>query len=443
MSQIDQAVRVEQVRLLYAGLPVTLVASLVTGVVLVVIQWSVISPAVGLGWLAMHAGITAIRAWPLLGYRRSGAAAGENPGLWLRRFRIITLIGGLAWGLAGYLLFPPHDVTHQAFLSFVLAGIAVGAMTSFAIDPQVLLLFLVPTVTPLFVRFLLDGSVIAVGMAGLSALFLAFVATNTRRLYRDFHENIRLRMEYKKAEQTKDEFISVVSHELRTPLTSIRGSLGLVIGGVAGELPDDARELVSIALRNTRRLTLLINDILDVQKIESGTMVFEMRRQALVPLVQQALEANRGYADELGVRLRLTDESCDAAVNVDAERFMQVMANLLSNAIKFSPRGHEVEVTMQANGRTVRTAITDHGTGIPEAFRKRIFRKFSQVDTSDRRTKGGTGLGLYISKAIVDRMDGTIGYDSAPGEKTTFYFDLPRAGTPAEGGDHSQVADDR
>ena len=240
--------------------------------------------------------------------------------------------------------------------------------------------------------------------------------------------------ELKRMDRMKSEFVSTVSHELRTPLTSIRGSLGLVWSGIAGALPEKAQALVGIAKNNCERLIRLINDILDSEKIESGKMRFEMQTLELEPLLEQSIADNEGMANQQQVRLVLRKKSASfrsqhlVRVNVDADRLMQVLANLLSNAIKFSPPGSEVETVIRSNGSRVRVEIRDHGPGIPEAFKKRIFQKFSQADSSDTRQKGGTGLGLSISRALIERMNGTIGFSTpGPGQPgTVFYFELPQ-----------------
>ncbi len=231
--------------------------------------------------------------------------------------------------------------------------------------------------------------------------------------------------ERRRVDKLKSEFISTVSHELRTPMTSIRGSLGLVMGGVAGELPPQARSMVEIAYNNSERLVRLINDILDMDKIESGKMRLDVRTVELLPLLEQSLEANRAYGEQYGVKFALHGGEEGIKVRVDSDRLLQVMANLLSNAAKFSPAGGEVEISVAAGEKNVRVAVKDHGPGIPQEFRERIFRKFSQADSSDARRKGGTGLGLSICKALVERMNGGIGFTSKEGEGSTFFFDLP------------------
>lgn len=232
--------------------------------------------------------------------------------------------------------------------------------------------------------------------------------------------------EVQRVERMKNEFVATVSHELRTPLTSIRGSLGLVAAGVAGQLPEKAAGLVHMALNNCERLTLLINDILDMEKLESDKQRFDVRRLDVGELVSRSLEDNAGFAQSLGVRFTTPEPLCRVDVLVDSGRFLQVMANLLSNASKFSPAGAAIEVTTRAAQGRVRVAVRDYGRGIPTEFQPRVFQKFSQADSSDSRSRAGTGLGLAISRAIIERLGGRIGFDTGPGG-TTFFFELPEA----------------
>jgi len=223
----------------------------------------------------------------------------------------------------------------------------------------------------------------------------------------------------------KDEFISTVSHELRTPLTSIRGALGLILGKNAAGLPERARQLLDTAARNADRLTLLINDILDLEKIASGRMEFTLRPMDIAALTRQALQAHEGYAARHQVRLALTECPPALWVNGDEHRLMQVFANLLSNAIKYSPADGVVEITVRPDDDRVHIGIRDHGRGVPDSFRQNAFQRFAQADSSDTRDKGGTGLGLSIVKAIIDRHGGQVDYESTPGQGAYFYLELP------------------
>ncbi len=231
--------------------------------------------------------------------------------------------------------------------------------------------------------------------------------------------------ERRRMDRLKDEFVSTVSHELRTPLTSIAGSLGLLMGGAAGKLPEAAVRLVGIAESNSSRLVRLINDILDIEKIESGQVVFQFKRIEVRALLEQAIEANRAYADGFGVRLHLESVAAGAELYADPDRLAQVLTNLLSNAIKFSPRGGEVAVAAERRAEIVCISVRDHGDGIPAEFRPHVFERFAQADAGDARQKGGTGLGLSIVREIVARLGGTVGFLDAEGGGTVFYVELP------------------
>lgn len=257
-------------------------------------------------------------------------------------------------------------------------------------------------------RFVADISVSPIG-AGEDSHIIAAV--------RDVSERRRI-------EDMKSQFVSTVSHELRTPLTSIAGSLGLLAGGAAGPLPDKAARLIGIAQSNSQRLVRLINDILDIEKIESGEMTLRRDPVEVRDLAGRSIDSVRGMADAMGVRVALAPGAA-AALSGDLDRLIQVVVNLLSNAVKFSPRGETVEVTAEPVGRIIRLSVRDHGPGIPEAFRARIFDKFAQADASDTRQRGGTGLGLAISREIAERHGGRLWFESVLGEGATFHLDLP------------------
>jgi PAS domain S-box-containing protein len=227
-------------------------------------------------------------------------------------------------------------------------------------------------------------------------------------------------------EQLKKGFLSTVSHELRTPLTSIRGSLGLLAAGAVGSLSDEATEVVTIAERNTVRLLALINDILDLERLETGRMELEFAQVAVMPIIARAMESVAAFGQTLGVAVEASDLKC--LIWADADRIVQVLINLLSNAIKFSPAGAVVTVTGQAQGGWAEIRVTDRGRGIAAMHRAAIFERFRQVETSDAREKGGAGLGLAICKSIVEQHGGTIGVDSAEGEGSSFWFRIATAG---------------
>jgi PAS domain S-box-containing protein len=253
-------------------------------------------------------------------------------------------------------------------------------------------------------------------------LGLSEMRIGNRRLFIGILRDISARLE---VERLKSGFVSTVSHELRTPLTSISGSLGLLAAGVAGELPAKATRLIDIAKLNAERLVRLINDILDLEKAESGRLEFRLEPQRVKSIVQHAIDVNRAYAQGFGVSLELDPRSDDATVLVDRDRVIQVLTNLISNAAKFSPRGGAVRIEVRVEHDSVRIAVRDQGAGIPLEFQSRIFQRFAQADSSDSRAKGGTGLGLSIVKTIVEQLGGNISFDSAVGKGTNFFVSLP------------------
>jgi two-component system, sensor histidine kinase and response regulator len=229
----------------------------------------------------------------------------------------------------------------------------------------------------------------------------------------------------KEVERLKDAFISTVSHELRTPLTSIRGALGLLEGGVMGPLSEDALGMIHIARVNADRLTRLINEILDLEKMVEGGVELTLRPVFIPRLVRSTLEGLRAMATVVGVELRAEDVP-PVTIRGDEDRLAQVLTNLVANAIKFSPPKSFIEVRAEtAQEDRVRVSVIDQGKGIAEADHSRLFGKFQQVDNSDTRGQGGIGLGLAISKAIVDQHGGEIGLYSRVGHGSTFWFELP------------------
>ncbi len=238
--------------------------------------------------------------------------------------------------------------------------------------------------------------------------------------------------ERKRLERLKDEFVSTVSHELRTPLTSIYSSLGLIMGTAAATLSDPLRRLISIAHSNSQRLVGLVNDILDIEKLELGEVAFNFQPVEVRALVEQTIEANRGYADAYRVKIRL-NATADGVVRADPSRLSQVLTNLISNGIKFSPADGEVLVSVESRVDGMRLSVRDRGPGIPAEFKSRIFEKFAQADATNTKQKGGTGLGLSIVKQIVGRLGGQVGFGDAPDGGTIFHVDLPywRQAAPA------------
>jgi PAS domain S-box-containing protein len=234
--------------------------------------------------------------------------------------------------------------------------------------------------------------------------------------------------ERKRLDKIKTEFVSTVSHELRTPLTAITGALGVAMSGTLGDFPEKLKHLLDIAYKNSQRLTLLINDLLDMDKLLAGKLEFHCEPQPLKALIERALVENKAYADQMQVRFVMVPSDSNPKVNIEDVRFLQVMANFLSNAAKFSKPDSNVFISLNHIDGYVRVSVTDMGVGLSEESKLHIFEKFYQADSSDSRKKGGTGLGLAITKEIVERMNGRVGFTSVMGEGSTFYAEFPIVG---------------
>ena len=262
---------------------------------------------------------------------------------------------------------------------------------------------------------------------------LYFIIDISLVFYRNYQERLEqmklIREENertKAAYEIKSQFLSTVSHELRTPLTSIKASLDLLNTGVLGDVPDTLKPALSIAAKNGQRLADLIDDLLDLQKIEAGEMVFHFETINVGELVKEAIESTKSYGEHLGIHVTMVVPKDEVQIRGDQSRLIQVMNNLLSNALKFSNEGGTVQVRVEPKGDRVRICVQDEGVGIPENAHDRVFGKFSQVDSSDIRKVGGTGLGMNITKQIVERHDGRVDYESALGEGSTFYVEFDR-----------------
>ncbi|WP_341863013.1 HAMP domain-containing sensor histidine kinase [Gymnodinialimonas sp. 57CJ19] len=375
--------------------------------------------------------------------RQSRSWDGEDPvmgGRILRRIARNTVLSSVAIGLfIVNIAFLQTSPGHFTPLFFLFSASVFAAMYNSQMVGILLLRLSVYAVAFLCIAFLdvvrfmpsFDSSI---WLEFFTIIFvLYFIADISAKFYLSYKERLQqmklIREENertKAALEVKSRFLATVSHELRTPLTSIIGSLELINNDKLGTLPPNLKPVVGIATKNGQRLAALIEDLLDMQKIEAGELKFHFKPVDANDLVQDAVESTEGFASKLGIRV--TTDFCqeDCKISGDRIRLIQVMGNLLSNAAKFSEEGDVVQVRVETIDDRVRISVQDEGSGIPSGARDCVFGKFSQVDSSNIRRVGGTGLGLNISKQIVERHNATIDYVSKLGVGTTFFVEFDR-----------------
>jgi PAS domain S-box-containing protein len=227
----------------------------------------------------------------------------------------------------------------------------------------------------------------------------------------------------KEAERLKQEFVAMISHDLRTPLTSVKGTLSMIAEGVYDTTTEVGKKRLNTAQESIDRLINLINDLLDIEKMEAGMLQMQIEDADLAEIIRRSIDAVSGFAEKRQIAIEC--EKIDVHVNADDERLVQVVVNLLSNAIKFSPDGSTINISAVPVDRLIEVRVQDQGRGVPEPFRDSIFERFKQVQESDGKLRSGTGLGLAICRAIVQAHDGTIGLQSEENKGSTFWFRIP------------------
>lgn len=358
----------------------------------------------------------------------------KNPVLWRWLFAIESILSAAVWGGVSVIALDNDGMGKTTIMVMLsTAVIAAGGIVSLAPAAWLGGVFVVLLFLPVVPYMLLSVDVSQRGVALLFVVFFILMFLMWYRLHAEYRRALSGRLELKRAKEAAEEaniakglFIANVSHELRTPLTAIIGSLGMINSYLSDSLSVEVKGMVDMAYQNGKRLSVLINDILDFEKLNANRMEFHYQPLELQPFLKQALELNHSLAEGYGVSFALRHPDDKLKIIADEQRLMQVMSNLLSNAVKHSPQGKQVLVTVEKHADKVRVAVIDSGEGVPESFRAHIFEKFSQAERGASSKKNtGTGLGLAISKAIIEQMDGTIGFESETGQGATFYFDLP------------------
>ena len=464
MNNLDKktAIQLEQLNHLYSVNFLPLFTSVILAAILAFVQRDVISHTVIVTWLSLIILIMISRTMLIYSYQRSSINIKAEIHRWLLRFRLGILITGLVWGAAGIFLFPANYPQNQMFLIFMLAGLTAGAVTSYASDIVSAISFSVLVLTPCIIRLTLIGENVYLAMSLASILYLGFLVISLRYINRNIYENIVLRLEAIEREATlnrkaqelsteisyrcqvetdllkakevaeeasriKSEFLANMSHEIRTPMNGVLGMLDLLNETSMSKTQQD---WVKTAHSSGQVLLEIINDILDLSKLEADKLEVEQVDFNLVDLIEDVcvLSSNRAFSKGLELNCQLPT-SIPLRWRGDPMRIRQVLTNLTSNAVKFTEQGEVTVSIIQSlytnNADQLRFEIHDTGIGISESDLSRLFEPFVQADGATSRRFGGSGLGLSISKKLVELMGGTIGASSIIGKGSCFWFTLP------------------
>ncbi len=456
------AIQLEQLNHLYSVNFLPLFTSVTLAAILAFVQRDVVNLSVIVVWLSLIILIMVARTILIFTYQQSSTDIKAETRCWLLWFRLGILITGAVWGAAGVLLFPANYPQNQMFLIFMLVGLTAGAVTSYASDLVSALSFSALVLTPCIIRLMLVGGSVYWAMSLASILYLGFLMMSLRYINRNISENILLRLEATEREVTlkrkaqelsteiiyrsqvetdllkakeiaeestriKSEFLANMSHEIRTPMNGVLGMLDLLSETSLSPLQVD---WVKTALSSGQVLLDIINDILDFSKLEADKLIVEQVDFNLIDLVEDVriLSSIRALPKGLALNCRLPT-SMPARWRGDPMRIQQVLTNLMSNAVKFTEQGEVTLNIIQSvtanNADELRFEIHDTGIGISESTLSSLFEPFVQADGATSRRFGGSGLGLSISKKLVELMGGIMGADSIYGKGSCFWFSLP------------------